>query len=161
MRASNKDMPTPCQYIPMQWTEQRAAAFGHGPCGLNKIRVCEHGVGMSMFGLEGRNIPCLPSSLEESDPLMTTISLQTKGPCSGQILCNAILSGFLACPTVDGFNSATLWCCGASQVVRNKSAVRALKIEYDGQIFVWGASFENVFAPKGWPKNLQKWIWCP
>ena len=53
----------------MQWTEQGAAA----PCGVNKIRIYGHGVGIFLFGLGGPNIPSLPLFFAQFGPLATTL----------------------------------------------------------------------------------------
>jgi len=39
---------------------------------------------------------------------------------------------------------------------RHKETYRALEIESDGQIFVLGAFFENVFSLKGWQNKSPK-----
>jgi len=50
----NKDNPTPCPYILMQWTEQGGRGlWPRPPCGINNIRIYGHGVGLSLFGLGG------------------------------------------------------------------------------------------------------------
>jgi len=51
--------------------------------------------------------------------------------------------------TIDGINWATLWCSGASQVVRHKPRFGALKLQYDGHIFVFGCVFRKCVLPKG------------
>ena len=56
---------------------------------------------------------------------------------------------------VDGINSATLRSSEALQVVHHRNKFGALKIQYDGQMFVLGAFSENVFSPKGRPKKID------
>jgi len=86
-------MPTPCPYILMQWTEQRAAAegrgiyghgiaiFGHGGVNnigiygsVNNIGIYGHCVAIFLFGLGGPNIPSLPLFFGQFGPLATTLA---------------------------------------------------------------------------------------
>ena len=41
-------------------------------------------------------------------------------------------------------------------MVRRKNTLWAVELQYDGQIFVLGALFENVFSPKSWQQNSPK-----
>jgi len=68
-------MPTPCPYILILLTPQRAAAEGGGPLVCPLHYIYGHGVGMSLFDLGGpnSNIPILPSYFRESGPLATTL----------------------------------------------------------------------------------------
>jgi len=58
-------------------TPQGAAA----PCSFYGIGKYEHGVGVSLFGLGGPNIPSLSLFLGETGPLATTLH---SGPCKRQ-----------------------------------------------------------------------------
>jgi len=41
-------------------TDSNAMDRTGAPCGVNKIRIYGHGVGIFLFGLGGPNIPSLP-----------------------------------------------------------------------------------------------------
>ena len=96
------------------------------PCGVNKIGIYGHGVGIFLFDPGGPNISSLPLFFGEFGPLATTLKLS---------------------------NTLVLWSLASGSPRKNILSVENVVLWSDVRL---GPFFENVFSPKGWQKNPPK-----